>query len=150
MRKYILIAVLALFTACRNNIAYMQFFPIPTKEWHMDSVMRFDYTITDTTTDYRVLIYVRHTEYYPYQNMWLFVRDSLTCDTIEFYLADDRGRWLGDKEHGFIEMPVLYEETKHFARTGAQHLEIAHGMRDSLLSGVTDVGVEIITVKEEN
>ena len=104
----------------------------------------FDYTIADTTVDYRMLIYVRHTECYPYQNMWLFVNNAHRTDTIEFYLADDRGQWLGDKHHGFYEMPVLFEENIHFADTGTYHMEITHGMRDSLLRGVTDVGLEIL------
>ena len=148
----ICLAVLALlFSSCRNDIVYSRFSPISypdgtitsTDKWHMDSVMRYDYTITDAESDYRMLIYVRHTERYPYQNMWLFVGDSLHQDTIEFYLADDRGQWLGDKHHGFIEMPVLLEENYHFADTGAYYLEIMHGMRDSVLRGVTDIGLEI-------
>ena len=90
-----------------------------------------------------MLIYVRHTERYPYQNMWLFVDDNGYRDTIEFYLADDRGQWLGNKQNGFIEMPVLYEDTKQFADTGRYTLTIRHGMRDSLLRGITDIGMEI-------
>ena len=110
----------------------------------MDSVAHFDYTITDAQSAYRMLIYVRHTEKYPYQNMWLFVNDEFQGDTIEFYLADERGRWLGDKQHGFIEMPVLFEENKHFTDTGTYHMTIQHGMRDSVLHGITDVGIEIL------
>jgi gliding motility-associated lipoprotein GldH len=110
----------------------------------MDSVTHFDYTITDTQPAYRMLVYVRHTERYPYQNMWLFIGDSLHRDTIEFYLADDRGQWLGDKHHGFIEMPVLIEENYHFPDTGRYEMTIQHGMRDTLLRGVTDIGFEIL------
>ena len=148
----ICLAVLALlFSSCRNDIVYSRFSPISypdgtitsTDKWHMDSVMRYDYTITDAESNYRMLIYVRHTERYPYQNMWLFIDDNGHRDTIEFYLADDRGQWLGDKHHGFIEMPVLLEENYHFADTGAYYLEIMHGMRDSVLRGVTDIGLEI-------
>jgi gliding motility-associated lipoprotein GldH len=132
------------FTSCRNNIEYSQFCSIPSEKWTIDEVASFDYTIADTTVDYRMLIYVRHTECYPYQNMWLFVNNAHRTDTIEFYLADDRGQWLGDKHHGFYEMPVLFEENIHFADTGTYHMEIAHGMRDSLLRGVTDIGLEIL------
>ena len=109
----------------------------------MDSIVRFDYSVTDTLSDYRLLIHVRHTERYPYQNMWLFVGDSLHRDTIEFYLADGRGRWLGDSHHGFIEMPVLLEDNYHFTDTGTYHLSITHGMRDTLFRGITDIGFEI-------
>ena len=132
------------FTSCRSDIVYSQFSSISSEKWHIDSVAHFDYVIADTTPDYQILIYVRHTERYPYQNMWLFVDDNGRKDTIEFYLADDRGQWLGNKHHGFIEMPVLLEDTKHYADTGTYHLTIQHGMRDSLLRGITDVGVEII------
>ena len=110
----------------------------------MDTLPRFEYRVDDRDAAYSILVYVRHTERYPYQNMWLFVQpDSLHRDTIEFYLADDRGQWLGDKHHGFIEMPVLYETNYHYPDTGTYSLTIQHGMRDSLLRGITDIGIEI-------
>ena len=135
-------------TSCTRDIVYSRFVSIPTGEWHADSVPTFTYTIDDTADSYQMLIYIRHTERYPYQNMWLFVDEGSQRDTIEFYLADDRGKWLGDRHHGFIEMPVLYEEERHFGDTGTYTLQIAHGMRDSVLRGVMDVGVEI-KVKSE-
>ncbi len=138
-------ATLALtLTACRHGIVYSQFIPIPSGEWHVDSVAQFNYTIADKEAGYQVLVYVRHTERYPYQNMWLFLDNDSQRDTIEFYLADDRGQWLGDKHHGFIEMPVLIEQNYHFADTGRYAMSIQHGMRDSVLRGVTDVGFEIV------
>ena len=133
-----------LLTSCRSDIVYSRFMPMASSQWHADSVAQFDYAITDTSVDYRILVYVRHTERYPYQNMWLFLNDGAMNDTIEFYLADDRGQWLGNKHHGFIEMPVLIEENYHYPDTGVYHLAIRHAMRDSLLRGVADIGVEII------
>lgn len=140
---FLLGMVVAAFSACNSDIVYSHFSPISSNKWHIDSVAHFDFTVEDATPDYRVLVYVRHTERYPYQNMWLFVDDGLYRDTLEFYLADDRGQWLGDRKHGFIEMPVLLEENKHFADTGVYHYSIQHAMRDTLLRGVTDVGLEI-------
>jgi gliding motility-associated lipoprotein GldH len=135
-------------TSCRKDVVYSQFCSIPSEIWIADEVASFDYKIEDIHADYRMLVYVRHTERYPYQNMWLFIDDSRHKDTIEFYLADDRGQWLGDKHHGFIEMQILLEENYHFADTGMYHMTIQHGMRDSLLRGVTDIGFEV--VKSEN
>jgi len=130
-------------TSCRNDIVYSQFQSIPSGEWAVDMQPRFDFSIEDANTDYRVLLYVRHTERYPYQNMWVFLDNGTHRDTLEFYLADDRGNWLGDKHHGFIEMPVLIEQNYHFRDTGAYYLEVTHAMRDSVLRGVTDIGFEI-------
>ena len=141
----ICLAVLAVFlTSCRNNIVYSHFCSIPSENWRMDSVAQFDYTIEDAGIDYQMLLYVRHTERYPYQNMWLFVDNGIYQDTIEFYLADDRGKWLGDKKHGLMEMPILLEEQIHYPDTGTYRLTVQHGMRDSLLRGVADVGLEIV------
>ena len=151
MKRLLPILLAALLTACSGDIVYSRFVSISypggtitsSGEWHVDSVAQFAVPIADTTVDYRTIIYVRHTERYPYQNMWLFVGDGSHRDTIEFYLADDRGQWLGNKYHGFIEMPVLYEAARHFPDTGSYALTVQHGMRDSLLRGVMDVGVEI-------
>ena len=139
-------AVMIAFSSCRSDIVYSEFVAIPSGEWDENVLPQFDFHIADQETAYDILLYVRHTERYPYQNMWLFVRGNPQQyrDTIEFYLADDRGRWLGDKHHGFIEMPVLLETNYHFPDTGRFYFAVQHGMRDSLLRGVTDVGIEIV------
>ncbi len=144
MRKtlFCLLAAIAL-SACSGDIIYSHFHPMMPNEWHADSVVNFDYTIEDADASYSLILYVRHTERYPYQNMWLFVENAGKTDTIEFYLADDRGRWLGDRHHGFIEMPVLYEDAKQFADTGAYRLSVRQGMREEELEGITDIGLEI-------
>lgn len=141
---YCIVGCLFFLTSCQSNVAYSRFIPISSEKWHVDSVVQFDYTIADTSAQYQVLVYVRHTERYPYQNMWLFLNNGTTSDTIEFYLADDRGQWLGNRHHGFIEMPVLIEDNYHYSGTGTYHLSLQHAMRDTLLRGITDVGLEII------
>ena len=73
MRKsfYILLiaAAASLLSACSHDVVYSRFMPIPSAKWGADSVLRFDYAITDAATDYRMIVYVRHSERYPYQNM---------------------------------------------------------------------------------
>ena len=146
----LLIGGICLLTSCRHDIVYSDFVAIPSGEWDENQLPEFAFNIADREAAYDILLYVRHTERYPYQNMWLFVRGNRQyMDTVEFYLADDRGRWLGDKHHGFIEMPVLLEDNYHFPDTGRYYFAVQHGMRDSLLRGVTDVGIEVIRVKNE-
>lgn len=139
----LLLGILTIFSSCQNDIVYSRFYPLKSAEWPIDSILSFDYSIEDTEAAYTTIVYIRHTERYPYQNMWLFVENGGRKDTIEFYLADDRGQWLGDKHSGFIEMPVLLEENYQYSDTGIYHLSIQQAMRDTLLRGVTDIGVEI-------
>ena len=140
MKKIILSLLVSLcLVACDQQTIYSHYEPVPVWGWSVDSIVQFDFDIADTLATYQMIINVRHTDLYPYQNMWLFV-DS---DTIEFYLADDRGRWLGNGRNGYIDMPVLYEEDIQFQHSGAHHMQIVHGMRDEQLSGITDIGLTI-------
>lgn len=91
----------------------------------------------DHDRHYTVQLNIRHTENYPYQNLWLFMND-----TLEIYLADDHGRWLGNSKNGLVEMPVLLEEDYVFS-ADTTYFTIRHGMRDSLLRGVTDIMLSI-------
>lgn len=46
-------------------------------------------------------------------------------------------------------MPVLLDENRHFTDTGMYELRITHGMRDTLLRGISDVGLEVIRNSKE-
>lgn len=143
IRIVLLSSLLAVVLAgCRTDIVYSAFEDIDMGGWDKDSVCRFSYPIEDTATTYQVLLYVRQTEMYPYQNMWLFVGHDGRQDTIEFYLANDRGEWLGNGKNGLIEMPVLYEEAYHYT-AGEHTITLQHGMREEALRGIVSVGVEV-------
>ena len=149
MKRRIRIALLSSLLAiglagCRTDIVYSAFEDIDMAGWDKDSVCRFSYPIEDTAATYQILLYVRQTEVYPYQNMWLFVGHDGRQDTIEFFLANDRGEWLGNGKNGLIEMPVLYEEAWHYPAAGEHSITLQHGMREDALQGVVSVGVEVV------
>lgn len=138
---------------CRLKTEYLDFQPLDSQGWNQDSVLLFRFDIRDTCA-YNIYIHMRHTERYGYQNMWLFVQrptlvDTMDMphlaevDTIEFYLANDRGQWLGNGKNGIIHMPVIYEEQYHFSQCGTYEMTLQQGMRCELLSGVKDMGIEI-------
>lgn len=148
MKRNLVIAIVSLLlTACGGNVVYTEFKSLPVKGWEADSLLVFEPTINDTLTDYEMQITIRHTDAYPYQNMWLFVgveKDStvILTDTIEFFLANDRGEWLGG---GLTvkELPLMYREKYQFANSGTYHITLQQGMREDALRGVTEVGVKI-------
>lgn len=133
-------------TACGSKTAYLHFESLPSAAWHQDSVLCFPIATEDTAAGYDILLHIRHTNYYPYQNMWLFVNtlqgETSHTDTLEIYLADDRGAWLGNGRNGLISMPVLYDTQRRIG-SDTLYISIQQGMRDSVLQGVQDVGVEV-------
>ena len=148
MKRYLYLGLVILLTACTGRTIYSHYEPLPLSGWHADSAMRYDFVITDTLQAYDLVINLRHTERYPNQNFWVFAalyRDSLllSADTLDYYLADQRGRWHGNGFGDRRDMPMLYKRQYLFEHAGAYHLSLQHGMRDTLLTGVSDIGFTI-------
>ncbi len=129
------------FTSCGVKPLYSEYHDLPIQGWHMDSALHYEWSIADTAQRYNTYIYLRHSERYKYQNVWLFLNGGQ--DTIEFYVADDRGRWLGENTNGYIETSVWLEEGFRFDSVGTYTLDIQQGMRDTVLKGITSVGIEV-------
>ncbi len=144
-----LIALFAmLFFSCGGRDIFFEYKSLPVSGWHQDSIVRFEFQVDDTLSDYNVYVNLRNRSEYPYQNFWFFSKslapDSvISADSVECYLADKRGKWLGSGIGSTYEMPVLYQQKKRFLRKGLQHFELKHGMRDSILVGISDIGLRI-------
>ena len=151
--KYIFsLLVGVLFVACNSDVVYDDSVRVANPMWHADSVARFEIVIKDTTLDYQSGILIRNSGDYAYQNLWLFVTEiapdsTITCDTIEYYLADNYGRWLGSGIGSLYTNIYYYKEELHYSQEGVYTYEIRQGMREEELKGITNIGVQIL-IKE--
>ena len=148
MKRYLYLGIILLLTACTGSTMYSHYEHLPLSGWHADSAVTYDFVITDTLHTYDLVINLRHTERYPNQNFWVFAalyHDSLllSADTLDYFLADQRGRWLGNGFGNQRDMPMLYKHQYQFQNAGEYHLYLRHGMRDTLLIGVSDIGFSI-------
>lgn len=152
-KSSLLIAFAALiFASCSKNEVYFKYQTVNETGWSKDSVYAFDINIEDPKSAYDFYINTRNRGEYPYQNLWLFInqieKDSIVArDSINFYLADDFGKWLGSGVGPIYNMPVLYRQNFRFPKAGTYHYQIQHGMRDSMLIGINDVGIKIEKVE---
>ena len=147
-RIFFVIFISIMAVACTSNDVYFQYNPVALKGWSKDSLYGFDIPITDTTAVYNVYVNVLNRGEYPYQNLWLFLSKTtpdkiMSKDSIECYLADQRGKWLGSGLGSIMEMPVLYQQNVRFKTKGTYHYKIVHGMRDSVLAGINDIGMRV-------
>jgi len=152
--RFILAFVFSLlFVGCTSHDVYFQYSPISTNGWSKDTSYVFRIPITDTVATYNVYINVRNRGEYPYQNLWLFLREVTpdtirTKDSVECYLADQRGKWLGKGIGSIMEMPILYLQNVKFSKPGTYRYDIVQGMRDSLLLGINDIGMRVEKVNK--
>jgi gliding motility-associated lipoprotein GldH len=98
-------------------------------------------------------MYIRHTTEYPYNNIYLFRSIESTqgieyTDTVNVALADPLGVWNGSGMSNLktLEIPIGKGAVR-FLDDERYTLRITQGMRDTLLLGIQDVGIQFEQVK---
>lgn len=139
---------LLLLLSCNREVISSAHQDIPTDGWAITDTVRLALDVKDTAQAYDLALTLRHTDRYNYQNLWLFIQssDSLSpvqSDTVMACLADDRGRWLGTRAGNYYTGYVIIERELLFAEPGTYTFAIVQGMRDSVIPGITDVGLEL-------
>ncbi len=152
MRKYLLFLFLMLgVAACDPAKVFEENQEIEGKNWRITDALHFKVLVNDTLHLHNIYVNVRHYSDYPYSNLYLFIHvtspagDELT-DTVDFRLADDRGRWLGRGlgDMYFVRLP--YRLNIRFPYRGVYRFDIEQGMRTDL-PGVRDVGLRVERVR---
>lgn len=140
--------------ACSKDPKFASFQQIG-QAWHQDSIVSFVVPIKDANVDYRVAMKLRHNAEYAYQNIYIFRTISSAkgleyADTINVILADNQGKWLGSGIGEQKTMSLPYNrQSLRFNEPGKYTFTLQHGMRDTMLQGITDIGLEIFEVEVE-
>jgi gliding motility-associated lipoprotein GldH len=149
--KYILLvfAAILIFAACDRKSLINEYKIISKNGWNKDSLMVFEVPVADTVKMHQVFVNVRNDIEYKYSNLWLFIGitqpgDTIpVTDTLEITLADPTGKWLGEGFGGMKTTETLYRKNVYFPKIGNYKIDVQHGMRGKILTGITDVGIRV-------
>lgn len=147
-RALLSIILLSFLVSCGRDTIYEQSMSVDRDGWRIDSVGRFEFEIQDTSQYYDVDLLVRNTGDYEYQNLWFFleyVKPNMVYeqDTVQLFLADDFGRWIGSGIGSIYSATYSYMDSVKFDQKGKYMINIRHGMRTDSLKGITDIGLII-------
>lgn len=151
VNPFILLATLALpmaFTACNRDVLFVDDQRVDVQGWQMGCKLDFSVDIEDTVQLYTFLIDLRHTVDYPYSNSFflvttIFPDGGIAVDTVECPMATPEGQWLGKRVGGYVDNRYIFRRNTRFPTTGTYHFEIQHGMRDTAIIGIKNVGLRI-------
>ena len=148
--SFTLIVFVIILQACSQNVYYESRLDIPENNWESDKEAVFDFNINDSLQIYDLLITVSNTNDYRYSNLWLFVGTRaidghIANDTLEYILADEKGKWFGEKSGDIWFNQLMYKSKIRFPKTGKYSIEVIQGMRDENLKGIKQVGIKLIT-----
>jgi len=140
------------FFACDKTWFFEEYQNLTDAEWHKDSVIRFQFPVTDTLQSYNLLLGVRNKTTYKYRNLWLFVEIShpnsqAMKDTFNILLAKPSGEWLGEGLGKIKSRQAMFLRNFYFPVSGNYTINIRHGMREKVLNGIHDIGFRVEKVK---
>ncbi|MDR3132640.1 MAG: gliding motility lipoprotein GldH [Prevotellaceae bacterium] len=153
LKNSILAAVVAFVAlSCEYNGIAEQQANIPQTQWHKDSIIPLLLPVDDTFSTCAVLLTLRCTDDYPYNNIILSVTTTApsgisVCDTVEYRLMGDKG-WYGKIGGTWIDSRLEFRTGVRFPQHGAYRFDIAHLMRHEKLPGVGAIGVRIERMEE--
>ena len=129
MKKSILLIIgLFMFSCGKENIinSYKDF---EGNIWESDSIVSFEYEIKDSTSSYLQELNIRHTTDYEFQNLFVFLKEEGRRDTIEIFLSDRSGKWLGRGVGDIREITIKLNSSKTYQKTGEKELIVEQAMR---------------------
>ncbi len=140
--------LLLMFASCGPDVIYEDYVTIPEGGWSKDSMASFNVKIDDVNTYYDIFINVRNKSDYPNSNIWLFIdvtspEGKTIRDTINCYLADEHGKWIGSGWGDLFLVHYPYRRNVKFAEPGDYRFNIIQGMRYDELEGIHNIGITI-------
>lgn len=143
-----LTALLFILSSCNNNVLYTGSAEMKNSTWQLMNIPVFRVPVNDTLASNDISFIIRTGSDYPFRNIFLFVSATSPdgkklTDTLQYYLADDKGRWYGKGFGDIHELKLPYRTNVFFPLKGEYTFTVQHGMRKEDLKGVYDIGIRI-------
>lgn len=156
--RLILAAILSsIILGCDENRIYETNIPLENRIWHQDSVLHFDFEISQSKQLYNLLTNVQYTNEYAYRNLYIryTLHDStgaeLNSELLENKLFTDKlGKPMGSSAIGDIyelQSPLLQEY--QFPNRGKYSISLAQYMRVDSLEELSAIGIRVEQYKAE-
>ena len=153
LRYYLfLVLAIAFVSSCDNTRVFEDYSALSEEGWHKDSLVVFNFQISDTLKNHNLYVNVRNGIDYKYSNLWLFIGikqpgEVAIKDTFGIVLADPTGKWLGEGFGGIKEKQVDFKRNVYFPVSGEYEITIQQGMRVERLLEIKDIGVRVEKVQ---
>ncbi|MBN1599723.1 MAG: gliding motility lipoprotein GldH [Bacteroidales bacterium] len=140
--------IFAVVFSCDKYGVFEKVVEVQNSEWEADTKYDFNFTISDTTLSYDLLIHFRNSKHYMYSNVWLFIQTTspsgtVQRDTLEIILANQAGRWMGQGIGDVNAILVPYKVNVLFPIRGIYNISLQHAMREEKLEHVLDIGLRV-------
>ena len=150
----ILFLFIILWNSCTKNIFYNDIKSIKNETWHVDSVLHFEFNITDPNQYYTFYINIRNNTDFETQYFYVFLTSEFPNgyvgkDTLGFINCTPIGEWTGKGNGRLKDNQFLYKKQVRFPQEGVYKFSIQQGMREDNVKGIANFGMTLFVYKPE-
>lgn len=140
------------FLSCRPSPQFQDHYTIPNAQWAASFQPHFTFEITDTAAAYQLFLLIRHTDAYPFSNIWINMDSKGPFDSsfrklrVEVPLAATNGQWLGRGMGEIWEQRVPINSLQmpaFFPHKGLYTVRLTQDMRRDPLPEVLTIGLRL-------
>lgn len=156
-KNSLLILFLTVFTiiSCDSERIYDEYITLPKSSWNKNNAVTFNFSVKDSINKKNLFINLRNNNDYNYSNLFLitqinFPDGQIIIDTLEYDMADLKGKFLGEGFSTIKENKLFYKENITFPNTGEYIFKVKQAMRKNGniegiedLEGISQVGFRI-------
>ena len=117
------------FVSCQNENKKEVYHSFNNNTWNTDSIVSFELDNIDTTSSHDLYLMVRHTTNFKFQNLFLFTNFENQQDTLELFLSEKSGRWLGKGFGEIKELKIRIKKNVNFKENQDQIFSVEQAMR---------------------
>ncbi len=148
LKFFCFVFALFVFCSCDQKRVFEKNSAITDGIWDINEKPSFEVDVKDTISSQSFYINLRNSGAYPYSNIFIFVEtlfpDSTKArDTVECFLTDTHGKWLGKGSGDIWDNQILFKKGVVFPKSGKYTFTLQHGMRVDELKEIMDVGLRI-------
>ena len=144
---FIITVLLAGFTSCNSDVIYDNNQSFVDNTWSYDDAKEFSFEIKDSATLAKISLNFRNTIDYQYSNIIMYLHMTYPnsyehTDTLEFFIAQPNGKWLGECSGTVVENQALIAQGR-FNDPGIYTYKIEQAMFNNDLEEMLDVGLKV-------
>ena len=145
---YCLLFTAIFFSACEKSRVFDKNISLEKEGWFYGEKQNFEVSILDTNTTYNLYINVRHTDEYPYNNLWVnmttvFPDSTVQENKVSVVLSESNGEWIGTCVDGICYNSVLVQSNFLLNQKGKYTISLEQDMRMNPLPFVLSIGVKL-------
>jgi len=154
-RLYIILLPIAfclLVASCNPSPYYQHEEALPKNTWYAANKLSFKYDISDTNAYYVPYFLVRHTDAYPYKNIWVWMYVKEPDESyfhkfrLNIQLAEASGQWRGRSMGEIWEQRLLVTglgDSISLRKSGPYEIVFEQNMRTDPLPEILNIGLRV-------